>query len=118
MGYQRIALGGMVPLKTKQILACLNRIDEVLKPETELHLLGITRIDSMDEFADHGVTSFDSTSAFRQSFMDDRKNYHTTDRAYVAMRVPQVDGNPTLKRAILAGSVSQREAIDSRTRAA
>ena len=27
------------------------------------------------------------------------------DRAYVAMRVPQVDGNPTLKRAILAGHV-------------
>ena len=49
------------------------------------------------EFASHGVTSFDSTSAFRQAFMDDRKNYHTTDDAYVAIRVPQVDGNPTLK---------------------
>ncbi|WP_183097372.1 tRNA-guanine transglycosylase DpdA [Nocardioides pelophilus] len=111
MGYERIALGGMVPLKTNQILACLTRIHEVLKPETELHLLGITRIDSMDDFADFGVASFDSTSAFRQAFMDDRKNYHTAERAYVAIRVPQVDGNPTLKRAILAGAVSQREAL-------
>ena len=111
MGYQRIALGGMVPMKTEQILACLNRIYEVLEPEAELHLLGITRVDSMDEFADLGVSSFDSTSAFRQSFMDDRKNYHTMDRAYVAIRVPQVDGNPTLKRAILAGTVSQKEAL-------
>ncbi|MBA3431009.1 MAG: queuine/other tRNA-ribosyltransferase [Actinobacteria bacterium] len=111
MGYQRIALGGMVPLKTSQILASLKCISEILKPETELHLLGITRVDSMDEFAAFGVTSFDSTSAFRQAFMDDRKNYHTTDRAYVAIRVPQVDGNPTLKRSILAGTVSQRDAL-------
>ena len=111
MGYQRIALGGMVPLKTDQILACLTRISSVLEPETELHLLGITRIDAMDRFSELGVTSFDSTSAFRQAFMDDRKNYHTRDRAYVAIRVPQVDGNPALKRAILAGTVSQKEAL-------
>ena len=45
----------------------------------------------MDDFSDLGVTSFDSTSAFRQAFMDDRKNFHAADRAYVAIRVPQVD---------------------------
>jgi hypothetical protein len=111
MGYERIALGGMVPLKTDQILACLAQISTILAPGTELHLLGITRIDAMDRFAELGVTSFDSTSAFRQAFMDDRKNYHTSERAYVAIRVPQVDGNPTLKRAILAGSVSQKDAL-------
>ena len=111
LGYQRIALGGMVPLKTSQILASLTKIADVLKSDTHLHLLGITRIDSMDDFADLGVTSFDSTSAFRQAFMDDRKNFHTAERAYVAIRVPQVDGNPTLKRAILAGNVSQKDAI-------
>jgi hypothetical protein len=111
MGYERIALGGMVPLKTAQILSCLQKISDVLKPQTELHLLGITRVDSMDEFAALGVSSFDSTSAFRQAFMDDRNNYHTAARSYVAIRVPQVDGNPALKRAILAGSVSQREAL-------
>jgi hypothetical protein len=111
MGYQRIALGGMVSLKTPDILECLARIDEIRSLDTELHLLGITRVESMEEFADHGVTSFDSTSAFRQSFMDDRKNYHTRAGSYVAVRVPQVDGNPSLKRRILAGVVSQREAV-------
>lgn len=111
MGYRRIALGGMVPLKTDQILDCLVQISTILAPETELHLLGITRIDAMDRFSELGVTSFDSTSAFRQAFMDDRKNYHTSDRAYVAIRVPQVDGNPILKRAIVAGSVSQKDAL-------
>lgn len=111
LGYRRIALGGMVPLKTRQILASLTAIAEIRRQDTQLHLLGITRVDSMDDFADLGVTSFDSTSAFRQAFMDDRKNFHTADRAYVAIRVPQVDGNPSLKRAILAGVVSQKEAI-------
>lgn len=111
MGYRRIALGGMVPLKTKDILECLQAIDEVRRPDTELHLLGITRFDSMDAFADHGVASFDSTSAFRQAFMDDRKNFHTPTEAFVALRVPQVDGNPTLKRAILAGRVSGKDAL-------
>lgn len=113
LGYRRIALGGMVPLRTRQILACLSEIDHVLRVDSELHLLGITRIDSMEQFADLGVTSFDSTSAFRQAFMDEFKNFHTAERDYVAIRVPQVDGNPTLKRAILAGNVSQKDAIET-----
>lgn len=111
MGYQRIALGGMVPLRTPDILDCLRAIDEIRHTGTELHLLGVTRVDSIAEFASLGVTSFDSTSAFRQSFMDDRDNFHTRDTKYAALRVPQVDGNVKLKRAILAGVVSQGDAI-------
>lgn len=111
MGYQRIALGGMVPLKTKDILDCLREIDKVRLPTTELHLLGVTRVESMDLFSEFGVTSFDSTSAFRQAFMDDRNNFHTESDSFIALRVPQVDGNPALKRAILAGKVSQKDAI-------
>lgn len=57
MGYQRIALGGMVPLKTKDILDCLQEIDRIRLPATELHLLGVTRVESMDLFSDFGVTS-------------------------------------------------------------
>ncbi len=113
MGYQRIALGGMVPLKTPDILDCLCAIQEIRSPSTELHLLGITRIDSMETFAQLGVTSFDSTSAFRQAFMDDRDNFHTADMKYAAVRVPQVDANLKLKRAILAGHISQRKALDA-----
>ncbi|MEU1959668.1 tRNA-guanine transglycosylase DpdA [Nocardia sp. NPDC019304] len=111
MGYKRIALGGMVPLKTVDILECLQHIDEIRERDTELHLLGITRLESIGSFEDLGVSSFDSTSAFRQSFMDDRDNYHTRSTTYTAIRVPQVDGNVTLKRAILSGKVSQRDAL-------
>ena len=111
MGYRRIALGGMVPLKTPDILASLAAIANIRRADTELHLLGITRIDSMNDFAGLGVTSFDSTSSFRQAFMDDRDNYHTNETTYSAIRVPQVDANISLKKAILAGKVSQADAV-------
>jgi hypothetical protein len=111
IGYKRIALGGMVPLKTPQIIECLTARGDSREPATQLHLLGITRVDSMGDFARFGVTSFDSTSAFRQAFMDDRRNFHTADADYVAIRVPQVEGNSVLKRNILAGVVSQKEAV-------
>lgn len=111
IGYTRIAVGGMVPLKTHEILDSLRQIGTVRNPGTQLHLLGITRCASMTEFAAFGVTSFDSTSAFRQAFKDDKDNYHTADRTYTALRVPQVDGNPKLKALIQAGRVGQRDAV-------
>src|SRR6185437_7475744 len=111
IGYKRIALGGMVPLKTPEILASLRAISLAREPDTQLHLLGITRRSNISEFASYGVTSFDSTSAFRQAFKDDKDNYHTIDRTYTAIRVPQVDGMPKLKKDILAGKVDQEIAI-------
>jgi hypothetical protein len=116
MGYRRIALGGMVPLKSDDILACLRQIASTGGHRPQLHLLGITRVRDMAQFAALGVTSFDSTSPFRQAFMDDRDNYHTATGSYVAVRVPQVDANPVLKRRILAGHVSQRDAIAAERR--
>ncbi len=112
MGYQRIAIGGMVPLKTHEILACLKAVDDIRHTTTQLHLLGISRCDSIGAFASHGVTSFDSTSPFRQAFKDDHDNYYTLDRAYTAIRVPQVDGNTKLKARIRAGRVRQAAAFE------
>ena len=91
------------------------QISTVRDPGTQLHLLGITRCSNIGEFASLGVTSFDSTSAFRQAFKDDQDNYHTPDRTYTAIRVPQVDGNPKLKARIQAGRVSQDKAIQLET---
>ena len=111
MGYSRIGLGGMVPLKTTQILNCLKAIRPVLAEDTQLHLFGVSRCDFVNEFALYGVTSFDSTSPFRQAFKDMSDNYYTPNRNFVALRVPQVDGNATLKRRILAGEVVQETAM-------
>jgi len=111
IGYRRIAIGGMVPLKTPEILASLRAIEDVRDPHTQLHLLGITRCSNISTFASLGVTSFDSTSAFRQAFKDDKDNYHTQERTYTALRVPQVDANPKLKARIRAGEIRQEEAL-------
>ena len=110
LGFTKIAIGGLVPLKTKEILAVMKRVAEVRKPKTEYHLFGVTRTKEVANFIRYGVTSFDSTSPLRQAFKDDKDNYYTPDRTYVALRVPQVQGNPRLQRQIRAGKVPGDEA--------
>jgi hypothetical protein len=110
MGYDYIALGGMVPLKTKEILAVLEEIQKIRRPSTKLHLLGISRFEAVERFAGFGVYSLDSTAPLKQAFMDERDNYHTPGRTYTAVRIPQVDGNPKLKRLVLSGEVNQDHA--------
>lgn len=112
MGYGYIALGGLVPLKTREILAVLERVSAVRHANTRLHLLGVTRTEHLEAFQRYGVASFDSTSPFMQAFKDDRDNYHTLERTYVAIRVPQVEGNAKLLRRIRAGEVDQKRARD------
>lgn len=110
VGYGRIALGGMVPLRTPDILECLRAVKSILNKPTSLHLLGVTRIAHVQHFASYGVASFDSTSPFRQSFKDDKDNYYALDRSYVALRVPQVDGNTRLRAQVAAGAINQQTA--------
>jgi len=110
MGYSYIALGGMVPLKTAEILASLEKIWEVRKPKTRLHLLGVTRPDHMTTFASLGVASFDGTSPLRQAFKDASDNYYALSRTYSAIRIPQVEGNAKLQKKISSGVIRQETA--------
>jgi hypothetical protein len=110
IGYRRVGLGGMVPLKSNEILEVLKAVAEVRRPDTELHLFGVTRCEHIATFRAFGVTSFDSTSPLRQAFKDDKDNYYAPDRNYAAVRVPQVEGNPRLQKRIVAGEVTQSEA--------
>lgn len=111
IGYDYIAVGGMVPLKTRDVLASLHAIQAIRNPNTTLHLLGITRIEQLKTFASLGVASFDSTSPLRQAFKDEKDNYYTPERQFAAIRIPQVQGNPKLQRAISSGKVRQEEAL-------
>jgi hypothetical protein len=122
VGYDRIALGGLVPLKSREILAVLEAVDAVRQPDTTLHLLGVTRCEHLPEFKGSGVASFDSTSPFRQAFKDDRDNYYTPSGAFIALRVPQVEGNAKLQARIRSGQIRQelargleRDALDALT---
>jgi len=64
----------------------------------------------MAEFASLGVASFDSTAPLMRAFKDKDKNYYLGARTFSAIRVPQVDGNPKLKRRILSGEVDPERA--------
>jgi hypothetical protein len=110
MGYAYVAVGGLVSLKTEEILAVLKAISKVRARETRLHLLGVTRLEAIRDFARLGATSFDSTAPLMRAFKDKDKNYFLDDRTFSAVRVPQVEGNPRLKRRILAGEVDSARA--------
>jgi hypothetical protein len=110
MGYRRIGVGGLVPLKTDEILAVLAAIAGPRKQSTALHLFGVTRIDSLKAFQEAGVTSFDSTSPLLHAFKHDSKNYFTTTTEYAAVRIPQVEGNAKLAMRIRAGEIKQEGA--------
>jgi hypothetical protein len=107
----------MVPLKTMQIIDCLEAIDEVRNPGVAFHLLGVTRSETVTLFASYGVTSFDSTSPFRQAFKDEKDNYYWKERAYSAIRIPQVEGNLSLSARIRAGEIDQGQACRLEERA-
>ncbi|HEY4258781.1 MAG TPA: tRNA-guanine transglycosylase DpdA [Schlesneria sp.] len=110
IGYSYIALGGMVPLKTDEIISCLNEVADVRKPTTKLHLLGVNRCEHLKGFQKLGVASFDSTSPLLQAFKHDRENYYTKGFKYSAIRVPQVEGNARFGAQIRAGIVKQDNA--------
>lgn len=108
MGYTNITMGGMVPLKTPQILETLEEIKPLLKNNIRVHLLGIARPESFLDFVRLGVTSIDSTTPLQQAFKDRKNNYHNLDgTTYVAVRVPQFDANPSLSRKIKSGAIDQ-----------
>lgn len=110
-GFQTIAIGGLVRLKTTDIMSILESVSEFRKQGTEIHLLGVSRVDHVNDFSNLGVKSFDSTSPLRQAFKDERDNYYTQDRAYSAIRIPQVKANLKLKKRIAQGEVDGLEAL-------
>lgn len=107
IGYRTVALGGLAALRTADITTCLRRIAEVRRPGTRIHLLGVGRIEGLGEFAALGVASIDSTSPLRQAFMAERSNYHTSERAYSAIRVPQSDKSPKILSRVRAGELDE-----------
>ena len=112
IGYTYIALGGLVTLKTNDILTVLHAIANVRAPKSQLHLLGVTRTDAMPLFSDLGVVSIDSTAPLRRAFKDQKENYYTANPklSYTAIRIPQVGGNPDLRKRIASGEIQNDDA--------
>ncbi|MEJ1162035.1 tRNA-guanine transglycosylase DpdA [Prosthecomicrobium sp. N25] len=109
MGYQYLAIGGMVPLKSAQIRACLRAIRGAIPPEIRIHVLGFAKADDISTFIPFNINSFDTTSPLIRAFKDERQNYYlptlTGDRLeyFTAIRVPQSIENARLQRLVKRG---------------
>ena len=108
MGYDYLALGGMVPLKSPDIKLCLEAIREVIPASTRLHILGFAKADDIDGFHKFDITSFDTTSPLIRAFKDAKQNYYlpgedTRLRYFTSIRVPQAIENNRLKRSVKRG---------------
>jgi hypothetical protein len=125
MGYRYLAIGGLVPLKVPVIHEVLKALRAAIKPETNIHLLGFAKADSIHEFTQYGITSFDSTSPLIRAFKDEKANYYMPTPQgelayYSAIRIPQAIENSRLVQGIKRGIFSaedlqkrEQKALDS-----
>ena len=118
MGYDYLAVGGMVPLSAKDVHVALQAIRSRLKASTRLHLLGFAKAEQIGEFLDYGIASFDSTSPLYRAFMDAKANYFVSSPKggldyYTAIRVPLATEDPALNAATVRGLFRQEDATDA-----
>lgn len=122
MGYRYIAIGGLVPLKAKQIHEVLTAIRGRISNATSIHLLGFAKAEQIHEFVNYGIASFDSTSPLIRAFKDANKNYYVKRQDgsldyYSAIRIPQAIENPRLMQAVKRGDFRQEDLIALEARA-
>jgi hypothetical protein len=112
MGYDYIALGGLVRSQTSEIVEILKAVRPHLTSNTRLHLFGVARLSAIPVFQHLGVTSFDSASALRRAWLDSKANYHMrSGKMYSAVRIPFVDGQGLRIKRIIAAGISDRDTL-------
>ena len=109
MGYDYLAVGGMVPLKSPEIKLCLQAIRAVVPASTRLHILGFAKANDIGSFHSLDIASFDTTSPLIRAFKDAKRNYYLPAgpdglRYFTSIRVPQAIENNKLKRAVQMGT--------------
>lgn len=112
MGYDYLAIGGMVPLQISQIDRALAAIRDAIPSTTKLHVLGFGKIDNINCLVTHNVYSFDTTSPLLRAFKDAKRNYYsigpTGETSYhMAIRIPQAIENSRTKRGSRKGLLDQ-----------
>ena len=116
MGYDYLAIGGLVPLKASQIHSIIQSVQNAIPKNTRIHLLGFAKADVIAEFVPYNITSFDTTSPMIRAFKDEKKNYYVLKESgqfeyFTAIRVPQATENARLKIAAKEGKINQEEML-------
>ncbi len=122
IGYNYIAIGGLVPLNLQAIRSAVTAVSNAMKmvPDGKIHLLGFAKAEGISEFTKFKVASFDSTSPLLRAFKDSTRNYwlpgsNSDIDYYSAIRVPQTYANNTLMKAVKRGKYSQDELLKAET---
>lgn len=113
IGYRYVALGGIVPLDTADLLEVVRAVADVRAPGVGIHLLGVSRLGHVAELGRLGVVSFDSTSPLRRAWLDTRHNYFLADASFMALRVPDVARSPKIRTKIAAGQLDETKAREA-----
>ena len=108
MGYNRIALGGLVRSSTKDILLYLQEVHKVVPATVDIHLFGLARLAAIEEFSQLGVTSVDNASPLRRAWLGDKDNYWTmSGHHFRAIRIPEPGKSFRAKRMISEGRATR-----------
>jgi hypothetical protein len=122
MGYRYLAVGGLVPLRIRQITAALEAIRDAIPPHVQLHLLGFGKTTDLGLLLSHNVQSFDTTSPLLRAFKDGERNYYALRDDgeldyYTAVRIPQALDNTKLLRRAKRGRIDQDRLLEMETAA-
>jgi hypothetical protein len=112
MGYDYIAIGGMVPLRFDQIETALAAIRSEIPRSTKIHLLGFGKTEQLGAVRKYRIASFDTTSPLVRAFKDGTRNYYASAadgslEYYTAIRIPQALDNDKLLRHAKKGHLDQ-----------
>ncbi len=112
MGYDYIAIGGMVPLGVESIKFALGSIRALIPDYVRIHILGFGKVDYFHEFEAFNITSIDTTSPMLRAFKDSRKNFFMPGsnekiKYYTAIRVPQATVHRGLGLLVKKGHFTQ-----------
>ena len=112
MGYEHLAIGGLVPRSDAEILDIATAVHEEvrrLRSKPWIHLLGIFRPSLQPHFRELGIGSFDSATYFRKAWLRSDQNYLGADgRWYAAIRVPPLSDPRTKMRLKASGARDSR----------
>lgn len=122
MGYDYLALGGLVPLRIELIKEVLQAVRELVPPHVRMHILGFAKANELDGFKRYSITSFDTTSPLITAFKDSRRNYWALKSPqeieyYLAIRIPQAHENNKIKNLVKSGKLVQEVVVMREQRA-
>jgi queuine/archaeosine tRNA-ribosyltransferase len=106
MGYKHIALGGLVPKSDAEIIEIIVQVNKAreklsrkINASLWIHLFGVFRPKIQDMVRQSNISSFDSATYFRKSWLRADQNYMGADgKWYSAIRVPTTKDARTVKK--------------------